>query len=44
MEPCACAWGLSDGRSHCPVEFTKYSDLAKAAVVMEKLAKEKVMK
>ena len=28
----------------CPVEFTKYSDLAKAAVVMEKLAKEKVMK
>ena len=33
-----------DGRSHCPVEFTKYSDLAKAAVVMEKLAKEKVMK
>lgn len=27
-----------DGRSHCPVEFTKYSEFAKAAVVMEHLA------
>lgn len=27
-----------DGRSHCPVEFTKYSDFAKAAVVMTELA------
>lgn len=27
-----------DGRSHCPVEFTKYSDLAKAAVVLLDLA------
>ncbi len=39
-----CLCRAKDGRSHCPVEFTKYSDLAKAAVVMEKLAKEKVMK
>ena len=29
-----------EGRSHCPVEFTKYSDFAKAAVIMQKLAKE----
>lgn len=27
-----------DGRSHCPVEFSKYSDLAKAAVIMTELA------
>ena len=27
-----------DGRSHCPVEFTKYSDLAKAALIMTELA------
>ena len=27
-----------DGRSHCPVEFSKYSDFTKAAVVMEDLA------
>ncbi len=29
-----------EGRSHCPVEFTKYSDFAKASIVMEDLAKE----
>ena len=29
-----------DGRSHCPVEFTKYSDLAKAAQIMEELAQD----
>lgn len=29
-----------DGRSHCPVEFTKYSDLAKAAVIMTELAQD----
>ena len=29
-----------DGRSHCPVEFTKYSDFAKASVIMAELAKE----
>ena len=28
-----------DGRSHCPVEFTKYSDFAKASVIMTGLAK-----
>lgn len=28
-----------DGRSHCPVEFTKYSDFAKASVVITDLAK-----
>lgn len=28
-----------DGRSHCPVEFTKYSDFAKASVIMTNLAK-----
>lgn len=28
-----------DGRSHCPVEFTKYSDFAKAATIMKDLAK-----
>lgn len=27
-----------DGRSHCPVEFSKYSDLAKASVLMTDLA------
>jgi allantoate deiminase len=27
-----------DGRSHCPVEFTKYSDFAKASVIMANLA------
>lgn len=27
-----------DGRSHSPVEFTKYSDFAKASVIMTKLA------
>lgn len=27
-----------DGRSHCPVEFTKYSDFAKASVIMTELA------
>ena len=29
-----------DGRSHCPVEFTKYSDFAKASVVMTELAED----
>ena len=29
-----------DGRSHCPVEFTKYSDFAKASVIMKELAEE----
>lgn len=28
-----------DGRSHCPVEFTKYSGFAKAATIMKDLAK-----
>ena len=28
-----------DGRSHCPVEFTKYSEFAKASVIMSGLAK-----
>lgn len=27
-----------EGRSHCPVEFTKYSDFAKASVIMTDLA------
>ncbi len=27
-----------DGRSHCPVEFTKYSEVARAAIVMTDLA------
>ncbi len=27
-----------DGRSHCPVEFTKYSDFAKSATIMTELA------
>lgn len=27
-----------EGRSHCPVEFTKYSDFAKAATIMTELA------
>ena len=27
-----------DGRSHCPVEFTKFSDFAKASIIMEELA------
>ena len=29
-----------DGRSHCPVEFTKYSEVARAAIVMADLAEE----
>lgn len=29
-----------DGRSHCPVEFTKYSDFAKASVIMTDLAED----
>ncbi|WP_333791762.1 M20 family metallo-hydrolase [Muricomes intestini] len=33
-----------EGRSHCPVEFTKYSEFAKAAVVMEKLTKDLLMR
>lgn len=33
-----------DGRSHCPVEFTKYSDFAKASVIMAELAKELLTK
>lgn len=33
-----------DGRSHCPVEFTKYSDFAKASVIMTELAKELLTK
>ena len=33
-----------EGRSHCPVEFTKYSDFAKASVVMTELAKELLVK
>ena len=28
------------GRSHCPVEFTKYSDFAKASVIMTDLAQD----
>ena len=28
-----------DGRSHCPVEFTKYSEFAQAATIMKDLAK-----
>lgn len=28
-----------EGRSHCPVEFTKYSEFAKAATIMKDLAK-----
>ncbi|MBM6827608.1 M20 family metallo-hydrolase [Mordavella massiliensis] len=28
-----------EGRSHCPVEFTKYSEFAKASVIMKDLAK-----
>lgn len=27
-----------DGRSHCPVEFTKYSDFAKVSIIMTELA------
>lgn len=27
-----------EGRSHCPVEFTKYSDFARASIVMAELA------
>lgn len=33
-----------DGRSHCPVEFTKYSDIAKATVIMKALAQKLVLK
>jgi len=29
-----------DGRSHCPVEFSKYSDLAKATVLMTELVEQ----
>ena len=28
-----------DGRSHCPVEHTEYSEFAKASVIMSGLAK-----
>ena len=31
-----------DGRSHCPVEFTKYSDFAKACIVIAELAEKLV--
>lgn len=33
-----------EGRSHCPVEFTKYSDFAKASVIMAELATELLQK
>lgn len=33
-----------EGRSHCPVEFTKYSDFAKASVIMTELAEELLQK
>ena len=33
-----------DGRSHCPVEFTKYGDFAKGAVVIKKLAEDLLLK
>ena len=33
-----------EGRSHCPVEFTKYSDFAKASVIMTELAKDLLAK
>jgi len=33
-----------DGRSHCPVEFTKYSEFAKASIVMTDLAKDLLSK
>lgn len=32
-----------DGRSHCPVEFTRYSAFAKAALIMEDLAEKLVV-
>ncbi len=31
-----------DGRSHCPVEFTKYSEFAKATMIMTELAEKLV--
>ena len=31
-----------DGRSHCPVEFSKYSDFAKASVLAAELAEKLV--
>jgi allantoate deiminase len=33
-----------DGRSHCPVEFTKYSDFAKSSIIMSDLAKKLLVK
>lgn len=33
-----------EGRSHCPVEFTKYSDFAKASVIMTDLAEKMLLK
>lgn len=33
-----------DGRSHCPAEFTKYSDFAKASVIMTELAEKLLSK
>lgn len=33
-----------DGRSHCPEEFTKYSEIARAATIMERLAENLVMR
>lgn len=32
-----------DGRSHCPVEFTKYSEFAKASILMTDLAEKLVL-
>lgn len=33
-----------DGRSHCPVEFTRYSEFAKASVIMSNLAQKLLLK
>ena len=33
-----------EGRSHCPVEFTKYSDFAKASTIMAELAEKLLTK
>lgn len=33
-----------EGRSHCPVEFTKYSEFAKASVIMTDLAEKLLLK
>nr|WP_317450135.1 M20 family metallo-hydrolase [uncultured Sellimonas sp.] len=33
-----------EGRSHCPVEFTKYSDFAKASTIMTELAEKLISK